>query len=163
MQTATLDPTAGETARRRSPYVQQAERVGDPTDPRFKDPRFHDLRFHDLRFEAEAHEIARLDVASHTAALTRPRITSTPRPMDRPLGSTHDHLGVAFVPADVCGDPPVGHVLGRSRETILSARADAEGRPGGHVLGHRRGEEPPPGFGQHPSGHVLGRVPGRAG
>lgn len=153
MQTATLDPTAGETARRRSPYVRRAEQVGDPTDPRFQDPRF----------EAEADEIARPHLASRTAALKRPRITSTPRPTDRPLGSTHDHLGVAFVPADVCGDPPVGHVLGHSRETILSAGADAEGRPGGHVLGHRRGEEQPPGFGQHPSGHVRGRVPGRAG
>ena len=162
MQTATLDPTAGETARRRSPYLEQAEQVGDPTDPRFHDPRFDHPRFDDPRFAPDAADIAPPPVASHTAAPLRPRIPATPRPTDRPLGSTHDHLGAAFLPADVRGDPLAGHVLGHSRETILSDGADADGRPAGHVLGHRWGEQPPPDFGRHVAGYVLGPVPRRA-
>ena len=157
MQTATLDPTAGETARRRSPYVDQAEKVGDPTDP-----RFHDRRFPDWRFAPEVDEIAPPPAASQTAGVTRLSIPPTPRPTDRPLGSTHDHLGAAFLPADVRGDPLAGHVLGHSRETIISDGADAHGRPVGHVLGHRWREQLPSDSGRHVTGHVLGPVPGRA-
>ena len=152
MRPATLDPTAGETARRHSPYVQQPEQVGDPTDPRFHAPRF----------ERVAEEIALPRVAFHTGALTLPRITETHRPEDRPLGSTHHHPGAAFLPADVCGDPPVGHVLGHSRETIVGDRAKTEGRPVGHVVGRKPGQRPAADLGRHPAGHVLGPVPGRS-
>jgi hypothetical protein len=93
---------------------------------------------------------------------TRSHIPATYQPADRPLGSTHDHLGQAFLPADVRGDPLSGHVLGHSRETILDDGADAEGRPSGHVLGRRPGEEPPSDLGHHVEGLVLGPVPGRA-
>jgi hypothetical protein len=157
MQTATFDPLAGETARRRTPPVEQAAPVGDPTDPRYHDPRDHNPD-HDPRDpERRLNERKPRDSSFHDA-----RITATPRPTDRPLGSTHDHRGEAFLPADVCGDPPVGHVLGHSRETIVYDAADAEGRPAGHVLGRQPGQQPPPDLGQHPSGHVLGPVSKRS-
>ncbi len=161
MQTATQDPTAGETARRRGSYVEQAEQVGDPTDPRFHDQQFGG-RSRDRRLAREAAEIASPPVASPTIARPGPRIPAMPKPTDRPLGSTHDHLGAAFLPADVLGDPLAGHALGHSREAILSDGADADGRPAGHVLGRRSGQQLPPGFGRHVVGYVLGPIPGRA-
>ena len=149
MQTATFDPTAGETARRRSHFQERAELVGDPTDPLFHNDWARD-------------PFASAPAAPRRSALMRPHITTTHRPADRPLGSTHGHLGEGFLPADVRGDPMAGHVLGHAREMILSDGADAEGRPSGHVLGRRGDEQPPADLGQHVEGLALGPVPGRA-
>jgi hypothetical protein len=151
MQTANTDPTAGETARRNNLYVEHAEQIGDPTDP-----RFHDAVRRDPRLRHESDRSPRSHKASCRGALTRPRITARPRPSDRPLGLTHDDLGAAFLPAGVRGDPPLGHVLGDSRETTRGDGTEAEERPVGHVRGCKPGQQPPGDLGRHPTGHVLG-------
>lgn len=94
-------------------------------------------------------------------APTRPGVPGDFRARaDRPLDPTYDHLGAAFLPADAFLDLPIGHVFGHPREAILRDGADAEGRPVGHMLGHRIGEPPPADLGLRPAGHVLGSLRG---
>lgn len=47
MQSATLDPTGGETARRRASLPEPIERVGDPTDPRFRPAAQRSVSYHE--------------------------------------------------------------------------------------------------------------------
>lgn len=153
MQTATPDPTAGETARRLTPHLKQAEQVGDPTDPRFHERRLSDWHFDDPRLRREAEGFAPRHATSRRSLLSRPHIEPMPRPSDRPLGSTHKDPGAAFLPAYVLGDPPAGHVLGHPRDTILDNGAEAEGRPVGLARGRKPGERQP-GNPDRPGGHV---------